>query len=714
MAEHHKVSDTGNRLLADFPDPGYEQWQEEVVRLLKGAPFEKKMFTATDEGITLKPIYTIEDTEKLGLPDSLPGDPPFVRGVDPIAFRTEGWHIAQELPYPTYEQFNSALRHDLPRGLTAVNLLLDEATQAGLDPDFAEPGQVGKGGVSIASVIGLTQALDGVDLSSTPIYVQAGSAALPFAALLVAWMRRKGQDVSKLSGSIGFDPLAGLAIHGSLPISLEQAYHELALLTRWATHHAPRVKSISIWTMAWHEAGANAVQELAIAIASGVEYLREMERREIAVDDSARHMQFGFSVGTKYFMEVAKLRAARALWAKVIQESGGSQEAARMTIHGRTSSRQQTVFDPYINILRSTTEAFAAVVGGVQSLHVAPFDDAIGLPTEFSRRIARNTQIILRDEAHLSSVIDPAGGSWYVESLTDTLAQEAWKLFQRIEAEGGMEKALEKGFLQEMVAKTAENRFRKLADRREVMVGINLYPNAAERPVEAIIPDLEQIYEARSKRLQALRTSSEHGKEVQVLFKLGAILEADAEDIFEAVIDAAGHGATIGEFTKTLRHGDGDRATCTPLHIRRAAEEFETLRQRIANSQGDRHPSIFLANIGPVAGYMPRVDFTRSFFHVGGFRVAGEEWFETAADAVQAAKACRASVVVIVSIDDRYDEIVPEIAGAFRGKAKVVLAGYPKERIDDYRKAGVDTFIHMRSDVYAVLKELAESLEGEK
>jgi len=707
-------SSSSGRLLDEFSETTLEQWHDEVVRLLKGAPFDKKMLTPTYEGITLEPIYSQGDVEQLPHISNTPGESPFVRGTTPLGYRLEPWQIAQELPYPLYNEFNEALRHDLARGQNAVNLLLDEATQAGLDPDYAKPGQVGRGGTSIASVIGLGRALDGVNLAETPIYIQAGSAALPFAALVIAWMRRMGQDVTKLRGSIGFDPLAGLAIHGTLPISLERAYHELALLTRWAKNNAPRVKTISVWTHAWHNAGANAVQEIAFALATGVRYLREMDARGLSVDETARHMQFGFSVGNHFFMEVAKLRAARLLWARVVEASGGGVEAQQMALHGRTSARQRTAYDPYVNILRSTTEAFSAILGGVDSLHVGAFDEALGLPGEFSRRIARNTQLILRDESHLDNVIDPAGGSWYVETLTDRVAHEAWTLFQKIEAEGGMEQALEKGLPQHMTAEIAEQRRAHLASRKDTLVGINMYPNAAERPVEAIVPDYDALHAQRSKRLQDLRTSSEHGKEVQVLFKLGAIMEADPEDVFEAVIEAAAHGATIGEFTKTLRHGDGEKPTVEPLAIERVAVAFEQLRDRVTSFQDERRPSIFLANIGPVAGYMPRVDFTRSFFQVGGFRVAGDDWFESADEAIAAAKTSRAPVVVIVSTDDRYPEIVEPIAKALAPKAKVILAGLPKEGVEQYKAAGVSEFITIRSDVLQVLTALADNLEGDK
>jgi methylmalonyl-CoA mutase len=701
----------GDRLLAEFPIPTLEQWHDEVVRLLKGAPYEKKMLTQTWEGITLQPMVTRQDVAGLSFARVQPGDAPYVRATAPLGHRLHGWDVAQELPYPTYESFNEALRFDMERGQTAVNLLLDRATQAGLDPDQAKVGEVGCGGTSIASLAGLAKALDGVNLETTPLYVQPGSAALPFAALVVALMRKRSQDVASLRGSIGMDPLCGLVSLGTLPLSIERAYEELALLTRWAMRHAPAVKTLAAYSFPYHDAGGNAVQELAFTLATAVEHLRQLERRGLGVDDVAPRVLFGFSVGSNFFMEIAKLRAARMLWARVVEASGGAEASRHMTVHARTSSWNKTTFDCHVNILRATTEAFSAVMGGADSMHVGAFDEALGLPSELGRRIARNTQTILKEECHFDAVVDPAGGSWYVEKLTAEVAGKAWALFQQIEAEGGMLAALGKGTPQRLVAETAAKRRQAIAERREVIVGVNQYPNAGEVPVQPSLPDYAAIYRERVARLQVLRSSASHAEDARVMAKLQAIMETSGEAMFEAVVEAALNGATIGEFAHVVRRDAGERPTVEPVAIHRGAAPFEDLRHKVlAWRKGRSGPQVFLATVGPVAEFMPRLDFTRGFYAVGGFEVGGGESFENAQAALDAAVASGAPVVVITSTDDRYPEAVPVIAGglkAARPGVHVVLAGLPKDLAETFKAAGVDEFIHVRSDVHASLSGVA-------
>ncbi|MGV8040968.1 MAG: methylmalonyl-CoA mutase family protein [Thermoanaerobaculaceae bacterium] len=703
------------RLLAEFPVPSLEEWHQEVVKLLKGAPFEKRMLTATHEGITLKSLYTSEDVAGLRFPAAMPGDAPFVRGTRPLGFREGAWFVAQELPCPTYEELNAALRSDLERGQTAVNLLLDRATQAGLDPDMAGVGEVGAGGTSIASLIGLGRALDGVDLEQVPILVQPGSAALPFAALLVAYLRRHQKDVTKLRGSLGMDPLCGLVTFGELPVSLGRAYDELATLTRWAAVHAPGVATLSAYGFPYHDSGASAVQELAFTLATAVEHLRQLEARGVDVETSARRTLVGLSVGSHFFMEVAKLRAARMLWAQVVQASGGSETAARMTLHARSSSWNKTAYDPCTNILRATTEAFAAVLGGCDSLHVAAFDEALGLPSELGRRIARNTQTILREEVHLDALVDPAGGSWAVEALTAQVAEKAWALFQQLEAEGGMLAALEKGIPQRMVAEVAAERAKAVAGRRESILGVNVYPNPTEaRPVRRQ-PNYAALHAARSARLQELRCSQEHAENVRVLESLQHILESRPEELFESLVSAAAQGATIGEFAKTLRTGDTPGPRVTPVRIHRAAEPFEALREKVEawrESQGDG-PQVFVAAVGTLAELTPRIDFTRGFFQVGGFAIDASGTFATAEEAQAAAVVSGAPIVVVLSTDERYPELVPALAGGLKGARPgvlLVLAGFPKDHVDAFKQAGVDEFIHIRSDVHATLVAVASKI----
>ncbi|MCB2211890.1 acyl-CoA mutase large subunit family protein [bacterium] len=701
-------------LLEDFSVPGLDAWREEVVRLLRGIPFEKKMLTPTPEGITLRGMYTRQDLQDISGLDTMPGDKPFRRGTRSIGHRDGGWQIAQALPFPTVEDLNVALRHDLQRGQNAINLILDVATQNGLDPDHAEVGQVGKGGTSIASVKGLSRALSGIDLEQTVLHVEAGIAALPMAALVVALMKSRGNDIGKWHGSAGMDPLAGLLEYGSIPIPIKWAYGELSILTQWAVENTPGLKTISIYGHPYRDAGADAATELAAAMSTAVEALYQMETRNIPVEVSAGRVLFGFTTGNDFFMEIAKLRAARIMWSRIVEAAGGSETAARSVhIHARTSTHRLTTLDPYTNMLRGTTEAFAAVLGGCDSLHVAPFDAALTqVPSDLARRIARNTQLILKEETHAAAVIDPAGGSYYIEALTNELAEAAWKKFQQLEEDGGVLAVIKQGKLQREIEDLNKKRTADLGTRKDVLVGVNRYPNSSEKLADPTEVNLKAIHAQRAETMQKLRTSSSHQQEMKVMEKLQVIVNSDTDFKFDAIVEAAANGATIGEFTSSLRTAHCDCEEVHTLKKIRAAEPFEALRRSVADWQSDTKPAVFLANVGPFAEYMPRLDFIRSFYEVGGFRVQSEDWYQDAAAAIAAAKETGAPVVVVVGLDETYETAVPEIGAAFTNDAKVTVhvAGYPKDRLDEYKSAGVDEFIHIKSDIYATLNALATRL----
>lgn len=714
MADKSLDIDTSQRLMTEFSAPSMEEWHAEVVRLLKGIPYEKKMLTHLDEGVTLRPMYTNAESKEFA-EVALPGEFPYTRSTHTLGYQEKHWHVAQELPFPTYEEFNKALRHDLERGQTAINLVLDEATQNGLDPDNAATGTVGKNGTSISSVVGLRKALEGVKLNGTPLYVESGSAALPFAALVIATLRKEGVALKEFEGAFGMDPIAGLATHGKMPLTMERAYDELAQLTEWAKEAMPKAHTLAANGMVYSDAGANAAQEIAFLIATAVETLREMEKRGLSVDEVAPRIRFTTSVGNRFFTEIAKFRALRTLWAKIVKAAGGNDEACKITMHARTARINKTLFDPYVNMLRTTTEAFSAVMGGVDSIHVAPFDEPYGLPSEIGRRIARNTQTILSEESNFTKVVDPAGGSWFVENHTRELEEKAWEIFQKIEADGGILAALKAGKVQAMIAETAAARRKKIATRKQVIVGTNKYANSTEKLLEKNVPDFEKIHEARSARLQQLRTSAEHKENVKVIEALQAILDTEGKNIVEAVVDAADKGATIGEFTRALRHDADASVEIEALKPIRLSEQFENLRIQVEEyrAKNGSKPQVFLANVTPSGRYMARVDFTRSFFQVAGFEIAGDAWFEDAEAAAKAAIDSGAPFVVAVSLDDVYPEAVPTIAKnvkAANANATVLVAGYPKEHIDAFKEAGVDEFVHVKSDVFAVLSALAEKL----
>ena len=699
----------------EFPEPSYDEWQQAAVDSLKGRPFDK-LITPTWEGIPLQPLYGREDTAGIATTGTIPGAPPYLRGNDAAGHLARPWAIAQELAYPTPAAFNRALRFDLEHGQTAANLLLDGPTRAGKDPDAAQPGEVGRGGVSLASVDDVAAALNGVDLATVPITIRAGTAALPLLALLVAYARRAGRPASDLHGCLEDDPLGVLAHEGTIPLSLGRAYDEMAQVTLWAERHAPRLQTVAVHTYPYHNAGANAVEELAFALATGVAYLRAMQRRGVDVDVAARHIRFDFAVGGNFFMEIAKLRAARLLWSQAVAAFGGDDEAQKMVIHARTARRNKTITDPYVNMLRVTTEALAAAVGGVESLHVAPYDEPARPPDEFSRRIARNAQVILQEEAHLTAVIDPAGGSYAVEVLTDRLARDAWVLFQEIEGVGGMAEALKDGFAQTRVAAVADRRATHLATRRDVLVGANQFANPKEPAPLADEADYAAIHRERAAQIAQYRTQDDDpAAHVAALERLAEMVAAPPETMVESAIAAAAVGATLGELTRTLRLNDGARPIITPVSLSRAAQPFEALRIQALDyaKKHGRPPRVFLANLGPPRRHKARADFAQGFFEVGGFEIITNNGFPDAETAAAAALASGTQAVVICSTDETYPELVPPLVKAIRKKARdvvVILAGRPAEQLDALKQAGVDEFIYMGADAAALNGWLLEQI----
>jgi methylmalonyl-CoA mutase len=704
------------KLLTEFAATPFATWKAQVEAELKGVPYDKKLVTKTYEGIDIQPIYNAQDIEHLEHLKSKPGFGQFARGSSFEGYTAESWEVSQELPYPGPREFSNAARHDLSRGLTALNLNLDAATRAGLDPDSAIEGDVGKGGVSIATLKDLSVALEDVDLEKTSLFVRSGASGLPFAALLGALFKSRELDLKTLRGCIENDPLGVIAHEGTLPQSMEEAYRELAQLTIWAEREAPQLQTVCVHSRSFLEAGGSAVQELAFALAVGAEYLREMEKRGVGVNVVAPRMRFAFSVGPNFFMEIAKFRAARLLWSRIVEAFGGNLCSQSMHIHARTALWNKSKLDPYVNMLRTTTESFSAVLGGVQSLQVTPFDEVFGLPDEFSRRISRNTQILLATEAQLRHVVDPAGGSWAVETLTDEIAQKAWALFQETEAKGGALAALQSGFIQSEVEKVAKAKEAALATRKDIQVGVNQYANLKEKKVEGRKPDYSAIFKSRVAAVGEFRTAFDDVKHAKVIGKLSDLLGVTDEKLVNAAIDAVQAGATLGEITRVIRANDAERPSIKPLNLHRLSDAFEALREnadKFLAKTGSR-PKVFLAIMGPVSQHKGRGDFSRGFFEVGGFDVVyPKAGFETASAAVEAAKASGAKVVVLCSTDDTYPELVPQLAPALKAAipgVSVILAGQPADQIEAHKASGVDDFIHVRANLLAVLGGLQKKI----
>jgi methylmalonyl-CoA mutase len=704
------------RLLDDFPAPDLQEWRQEVERLLRGAPFAKKMFTKTLEGITISPMYTAEDTRDLPWSEHLPGQAPFLRGSWATGISNPTWLVVQDIPYPTVEEFNNALRHDMKRGQTGVMLKLDEAGQRGLDPDQAPEGDVGRNGTSLASLSELCTALDGVDLEKVPFAIEPGSSALPVAALLVALLNKQGKSPEAMRACLGSDPIYGIAERGALPVSADQLFDELAILTRWARGNAPRVVTLPINEIPWHEGGADSALSLGLVLASGVETLRKMEERGLSPEKVAPHMLFRLVVGTDFFMEIAKLRAMRLLWSDVLAASGCSGAEVRPKVHARTSRRVLTRRDPHVNMLRATTMAMSAVLGGAESLHVSPFDEVDSLPDEFSRRIARNVQLMLAEECHFDHVVDPAGGSWYVEKLTAELAEKAWSVFQEIEAAGGVIEALKSGLVQKKVAAAAQARQERLALGKDVLVGTNRYANPQEPERQPRLPDYAALRAKRAAAMAKQRTAGAHEDHLIVLKRLESIISAEDDELLDYLVEAGAQGATLGELTGILRHDADTELQVEPIPLRRDAQAFEDLRDKVEAVRAVEagRSRVFCVCLGDFARYMPRVDFVRRFFQAGGFEVVADRFFTDSGAAAAAAGESGAAQVILVGLDSTYEELAVEVTQklmALSSKPRIMLAGKPGDLEAELEAAGVRDFIHIRSNLLEVLSSLINTKE---
>ena len=702
-------ADAATPTFDEFPPTPYEDWRRAVDKAIKGASFEKRLVTKTYEEIDLQPMYRQEDIANLPHLDSLPGFAPYLRGTTPLGYVASSWDVAQELPYGTPAALNEALRADLERGQNAVNLVLDAPTLAGVDADQAEAGAVGQGGLSVSSVADLAQALNGIDLETTPIYTQASTGALTFTALLAALVQQQGKSLAKARGAIGMDPLGQLARDGKLPRDLDGVYDVMAQLAAWAKANAPQLQTITVQGHPYHNGGASATQELAFALATAVDYLRALQARGLSVDDAAPRIRFALSIGSNFFMEIARLRAARLLWAKIVQAFGGGEEAQKMSLHARTSAWNQTIYDPYVNLLRATTEAFSSAVGGCDSLHVSPFDELVRAPDEFSRRIARNTHTVLREESQITRTVDPAGGSWYVETLTDAVGQKTWAIFQEIEKQGGMAKALAAGWPQAQVADTAAKRAANIAKRKDIFVGSNMYPNLKETRLEPTPVNAQAMQAERAAALKQFRASAKANKP--------AALEALAKggNVVDAAIQAALAGATLGEIAQAARANAKPGPTVNAVCVYRGAQAFEALRQATEAyvARTGQAPQVFLATMGPLTQHKARADFATAFLGVGGFETIYPAGFNTADEAAGAALASGAKAVVICSTDATYPELVPPLVQKLK-QAKpdltVMVAGHPTEHLEAFKAAGVDDFIHVNANCQSLLSTLQKKM----
>jgi methylmalonyl-CoA mutase len=668
-------------LLSDFPEHSYEQWHQAAEALLKGASFEKRLVSTTYEDITIQPIYRREDIVGLEQRNDFPGAGSLIRGSHAEGFLKSGWEVSQELKAASPVDLNAMIHDGLNGGQSELNIAVG-CGQA----------ECCKGGVALHTVDDVKTVLAGVALDAISTFWQTGESSVPVAALVIAAAGQLGVPASQLRGGFENDPLGELIARGTLHQSLKTRFDHMAALTAYAMKHAPQLRTITVKGDVYHNAGATATQELAYIVATLVCYLEEMKTRGLSPASVLPHVRISLAVGSDYFMEIAKIRAARWLWSKVAAAYGV--ENAPVHIHACTSRWNKTTYDAHTNMLRVTSEAFAAVVGGVDSLHIGPFDEISGKTDEFSRRIARNVHTILREECGLDRVIDPAGGSTYIEWLTDQIAAKSWEIFQGIEHQDGMLACLENGSVQQSVDAIRMAKFQNIRRRMDRIVGANMYPDLKGKKLEISTPECKAAKAPPSQLEPAPVTAS-----------------ADAAMV-EQAIAAANNGACKVSIAIASGLANSTNApTITALPAHRAAEEYEALRDASAAfaAKSGTAPSILQLNIGPSGRYRLRADWTASFFEAAGFAIDGTRDFTDVADAVKALTTSTAGIAVITSDDATYLETVELLATtakAARPDVTLLVAGAPGDQEAAWRAAGVDDFVNVRSNNYELNHQL--------
>jgi methylmalonyl-CoA mutase len=699
-------------LAALFPVPSFDEWKQVAIADLKGGEYDKKLRWSTLEGITIEPLYTAADIAKIEGLDALPGEAPYRRGTSSLATGTQGWQIRQDCLLATPEQVNAALRDSLARGANALCIRLDNAARAGMDGDWPEAVDLaGRGGCTISSINGLRIALADIDLSRYPITLRTGGAALPFLAMLIALADERGIRRGDLIGSVEFDPVRILLRRGSLREPIELVWRQLADMARFCAANCPGIRPVIANSHSWHNAGATITQELGYTIAAAIDYLRAMIDAGIDADTAALSIMFSFSVSGNLFPEIAKLRAARILWARAVEAHGATGEhSGKMFLHARTSSFTKTTDDPYNNLVRNTVEAFAAIVGGCDSLYVAPFDETIGRPDAFSTRLARNQQLILREEAALDRVVDPGGGSFYLEALTQSIAEEAWKLVQSIDKQGGLIAALQTGTPQRAVADASQRRLAAIETRRTPIVGVSNYANPAEKPIEPRHIPRPEFLEQRRNRLAQLKRMRHNSEVRRHLTNLTHSVYTGDGNLLELAVAAAAEGATVGEITQSMRRNAmGQLLMVEPLVTWRASKPYEDLRanaRRWAADHGGTPPTVGLVITGPASMRRARAEFCRGFFAAGGFAASEIGPCNTPAEAAAAAIAAGVQILALCSDDATYPVFAPDFIAALRSagcRLPVYIAGNPTDSIEALNAAGVAGYVHIRSNVVQTL-----------
>ena len=607
------------KLFSEFPQVSNEEWMEVVTRDLKGAPFEKKLVWRTKEGFNVQPFYRAEDIEHLPTKDVLPGQFPYVRGTK----ADNNWLVRQDIAVQgDIQQLNTNIKSVMERGANSLGLhFVDECVNAAT----------------------IQEMLAGIDLDKLEINLYARrDLTVQLIEATKEALKALGADLGKVRGSFGFNPFRhtlGAGVRWS-------EWVETSVEVLKAAEPLTQFTCLSFQSVDLVNAGAYIYQEIGYALAAGADMLAKVsEKSGKSISEVAERIRFEMGIGSNYFMEIAKFRAIRWLWALIVRSNDekATERATKAVVHAETSRWNKTIYDAYVNLLRSMTETMSATIAGVHSVTVNPFDKHYNPKgSDFSRRIARNQQLLLKEESHFDKVVDPAGGSYYIEHLTQAIAEQGWKLFLEVEEQGGFAKLANEGKVQEAVNASNEARHKAVATRRENLLGTNIFPNFTETATE---------------ETRAIDNSKVEGKEI------------------------------------------------TALDKRRGASDFEEL--RLATEASGKTPKVFMLTIGNLAMRLARSQFSSNFFGVAGYKLIDNLGFETVQEGVDAARKAGADIVVLCSSDDEYAEYGPQALEALKGEMPLVIAGAPA-CMEELQAKGIEHFVHVKANVLETMQKFNE------
>ena len=613
------MANSKEKLFADFAPVSTQEWLDKINVDLKGADFEKKLVWKTNEGFKVKPFYRKEDLENLKTTEALPGEFPYLRGTKK---NDNTWFVRQDIKVNCPKEANAKALDILNKGVDSIGFNINKKD---LCPEYIET------------------LLEGICAECVELnFSTCQGATVMLAGLLVEYFTKKGYDFDKLQGSINYDPMGKMLTKGKDVSNYIMAAKTLVEIMK----ALPKYRCITVNAIELNNAGSYISQELGYALAWGNEYLNALVEAGVDATEAAKKIKFNFGISSNYFLEIAKFRAARMLWANIVKEYEPKCDCAcKMKAHAETSTFNLTLFDAHVNMLRTQTEAMSAALAGVDSITVSPFDKAYQVADDFSERIARNQQLLLKEECHFDKVVDPAAGSYYIENLTVSIAQQAWTIFLGVEEEGGMMAAIKAGKVQEAVNASNQARHEAVSKRREILLGTNQYPNFTE------------LSEGKAPMGCQCCCGGEHKHECEKPF---------------ATLDKS-----------------------------RAASEFEALRLETENS--GKRPKAFMLTIGNLAMRQARAQFSCNFLACAGYEVIDNLGFPTVEEGVEAAMKAGADIVVLCSSDDEYAEYAIPAYQALNGRAMFIVAGAPA-CMDDLKAAGIENFIHVRCNVLETLR----------